>query len=87
MTEGAPLVLTPLPAAPELPPADVPAAKALGGQSSQRPDLPPVRPAEPDAADCCGEGCVRCVYDRYDAAVERYQRALSEWQARHPDPG
>lgn len=47
-------------------------------------DPPPVRPAEPDAADCCGEGCVRCVHDIYDESIERYQRALAAWQARHP---
>ncbi|WP_202946792.1 oxidoreductase-like domain-containing protein [Rhodanobacter sp. IGA1.0] len=47
-------------------------------------DPPPVRPPEPDAADCCGEGCVRCVYDVHDEALERYERALAAWHARHP---
>lgn len=45
-------------------------------------DPAPVRPAEPDPADCCGEGCVRCIHDRHDEALERYQRALAAWQAR-----
>jgi hypothetical protein len=45
-------------------------------------DPAPVPPTEPDPADCCGEGCVRCVFDRYDEALERYQRALAAWQAR-----
>ena len=45
-------------------------------------DPAPVRPVEPDPADCCGEGCVRCVFDRYDEALERYQRALAAWQTR-----
>lgn len=49
---------------------------------SRTDDPPPVRPAEPDAADCCGEGCVRCIFDTYDAALERYQAALAAWQAR-----
>jgi len=47
-------------------------------------DPPPVRPTEPDAADCCGEGCTRCVYDLYEEALERYRAALAAWQARHP---
>ncbi|MEO7067320.1 MAG: oxidoreductase-like domain-containing protein [Rhodanobacter sp.] len=46
-------------------------------------DPPPVAPAEPDAADCCGEGCIRCVYDVYDTKVERYKAALEQWNARH----
>ena len=55
-------------------------------------DPPPRRPAEPDPADCCGEGCVNCVYDVYEVALERYQAALKAWRARHPeidgdDPG
>ena len=49
-------------------------------------DPPPVRPSEPDAADCCGEGCVRCVYDVHEEALERYQAALAAWQVRHPEP-
>lgn len=49
-------------------------------------DPMPRRPPEPDAADCCGEGCVRCVYDVHDDALERYQRALEAWRARHPPP-
>ncbi|HEY8587200.1 MAG TPA: oxidoreductase-like domain-containing protein [Rhodanobacter sp.] len=47
-------------------------------------DPPPRRPAEPDAADCCGEGCVRCVYDVYEDALERYEEALAAWRDRHP---
>ncbi|WP_183423171.1 oxidoreductase-like domain-containing protein [Luteibacter sp. Sphag1AF] len=50
------------------------------------PDDPkPLPPPEPDPEDCCGEGCVRCIYDVYDDAVERYRARLSEWQSRHPD--
>jgi hypothetical protein len=48
-------------------------------------DLPPRRPVEPDAADCCGEGCVRCVFDVYEEALERYTAALEAWRLRHPD--
>jgi len=45
-------------------------------------DSPPVRPLEPDPADCCGEGCVHCILDVYDAVLERYEAALAEWRAR-----
>jgi hypothetical protein len=47
-------------------------------------DPPPRRPEEPDPADCCGEGCVPCVYDRYDEALQRYREALAAWRKRHP---
>jgi len=50
-------------------------------QNSLR-DPMPEPPEEPDAADCCGEGCIRCVYDIYDEARERYEKALAAWQAR-----
>ncbi|MEP6898380.1 MAG: oxidoreductase-like domain-containing protein [Rhodanobacter sp.] len=47
-------------------------------------DPPPSRPLEPDAGDCCGEGCARCVFDVHEEALEHYRRALAAWQARHP---
>lgn len=46
-------------------------------------DPPPLRPAEPEAADCCGEGCARCVFDVYEEALERYEAALAAWRTRH----
>jgi len=48
-------------------------------------DPPPTRPIEPDAADCCGEGCVPCVFDTYELALERYRVALAAWHARHAE--
>jgi len=54
------------------------------------PDDPPPRPpVEPDPGDCCGEGCVPCIFDLYEEALERYKEALAAWRARHPgvDPG
>lgn len=47
-------------------------------------DPQPQPPEEPDPADCCGEGCVPCVYDRYDEALERYRERLNAWRERHP---
>ncbi|MDQ3269519.1 MAG: oxidoreductase-like domain-containing protein [Pseudomonadota bacterium] len=48
------------------------------------PDPPPQPPPEPDPADCCGEGCVRCIWDLHDEAMERYRARLAAWKARHP---
>lgn len=45
-------------------------------------DPPPVCPAEPNAADCCGEGCVRCIYDIHEEKMERYREALERWRIR-----
>jgi hypothetical protein len=45
-------------------------------------DLPPPCPSEPDASDCCGEGCVPCVFDIYEQALARYRLLLTAWQAR-----
>ena len=45
-------------------------------------DPPPQRPNEPDSADCCGEGCVNCIYDVYEAALLRYEKDLAAWRAR-----
>ena len=49
-------------------------------------DPPPKRPSEPDPADCCGEGCVNCVYDVYEAALARYEKELAAWRARQQRP-
>ncbi|OOG61706.1 hypothetical protein B0E46_16755 [Rhodanobacter sp. B04] len=45
-------------------------------------DPPPQRPPEPDAADCCGEGCARCVFDVYEEALLHYEAELAAWRAR-----
>lgn len=50
-------------------------------------DPMPQRPPEPDAADCCGEGCVRCVYDVHEEVLERYEQALAAWRARRKARG
>jgi Oxidoreductase-like protein, N-terminal. len=46
-------------------------------------DPPPLPPGAPEAADCCGEGCARCVFDVYEEALERYEAALAAWRVRH----
>ena len=51
-------------------------------------DREPQPPRAPEQWECCGSGCEPCVYDLYWEAMERYERALQEWQVRrksHPD--
>ena len=48
------------------------------------PDPRPLPPEEPGPNECCGSGCPLCVLDLYSDELQRYRKALSEWQARHP---
>jgi hypothetical protein len=48
------------------------------------PDPRPLPPKEPELEDCCGTGCVNCVFDMYQIALENYEVALAGWLARHP---
>ncbi len=45
-------------------------------------DPPPVPPEPPTSADCCRSGCDPCVFDLYDAALERYEAELAAWRER-----
>jgi hypothetical protein len=45
----------------------------------------PLPPRQPELDECCGSGCDPCVFDLYDAALERYEQALRAWRERHPD--
>ena len=48
------------------------------------PDPRPLPPEEPGPNECCGSGCPLCVLDLYSEELQRYRKALAEWQARHP---
>ncbi|MBO1112782.1 oxidoreductase-like domain-containing protein [Bordetella petrii] len=50
------------------------------------PDPEPVPPEAPAPGDCCQSGCIPCVYDLYDEAMDRYREALRAWRARHGVP-
>lgn len=45
-------------------------------------DTKPEPPPEPEAWECCQNGCDPCIYDRYWQALERYEHALEAWQMR-----
>ena len=47
-------------------------------------DPPPTPPQRPDDEDCCGQGCVPCIFDFYDEAMGKYREALAAWKERHP---
>jgi len=46
--------------------------------------LPP-KPEPPDPRDCCGSGCVRCIFDLYEDELERWRAAVSGSSAERPD--
>jgi hypothetical protein len=50
-------------------------------------DPKPQPPRAPEQWECCQSGCEPCVYDRYWEAVDRYERALSEWESRNKSRG
>jgi len=48
-------------------------------------DPRPTPPPRPDDEDCCGQGCVPCIFDFYDEAMGKYREALAAWKERHPE--
>ncbi|HEV2979646.1 MAG TPA: oxidoreductase-like domain-containing protein [Casimicrobiaceae bacterium] len=48
-------------------------------------DPPPLPPSRPASADCCRGGCDPCVFDLYDAALERYEAELLAWRRRRDE--
>jgi len=53
--------------------------------ATEVPDPPPSPPEQPLPSDCCGGGCMRCVFDMYDDALACYEAELLAWQQRHPE--
>ena len=45
------------------------------------PSTRPVPPRQPALEDCCRSGCTPCVFDLYEEALERYEKALADWEA------
>jgi hypothetical protein len=50
---------------------------------AKKADAPPAPepPEKPLPGDCCGSGCVRCVWDIYYDEVQDYQKALAAHEA------
>ena len=40
----------------------------------------PVQPREPDPDECCGSGCMPCVFDVYSEKMDKYKEALEKWE-------
>ncbi|KAJ0097490.1 hypothetical protein Patl1_28991 [Pistacia atlantica] len=43
-------------------------------QESKELPQPPPPPEKPEPGDCCGSGCVRCVWDVYYEELEAYDK-------------
>lgn len=41
----------------------------------------PAPPEAPDPSDCCGGGCVRCVFDVYDERMAEWREACARIDA------
>ena len=53
-------------------------------------DPQPQPPRQPEQWECCGSGCEPCVYDLYWDAMDRFERALQDWELQRksrPGPG
>ncbi|MES2299807.1 MAG: oxidoreductase-like domain-containing protein [Pseudomonadota bacterium] len=56
-------------------------------QNSTDDDPPPQPPQPPGIEDCCRSGCVPCVFDLYEDALQRYRESLAAWEARRQARG
>ncbi|XWS29241.1 hypothetical protein CRYUN_Cryun24cG0011400 [Craigia yunnanensis] len=54
-------------------------AKKKGGEEEEKlaKELPPP-PEKPEPGDCCGSGCVRCVWDVYYEELEAYNKLYNK---------
>lgn len=48
-------------------------------------DLPP-RPIPPRPDECCGSGCVRCIFDVYDEALAEWEKQVAQIEAEKRKP-
>jgi hypothetical protein len=51
-------------------------------RSSHVDDPAPQPPVRPGIEDCCRSGCMPCVFDVYEEALESYRIELKAWQER-----
>lgn len=62
-----------------------PRKSAQQDSASQIDDPAPEPPVEPQLEDCCGSGCVPCIFDIYEQARERYLAQLEAWKQRQAE--
>ena len=55
-----------------------------GEESPPSRDPRPQPPSAPEPGDCCGGGCILCIFDLHEQALQRYQQQLAAWLLRHP---
>jgi len=53
-----------------------------GADTQQDPPLPP-KPEPPHPDECCKSGCVPCVHELYEDALDRWEARVAEIQAKH----
>jgi hypothetical protein len=46
-------------------------------------DPRPLPPRHPGNDECCGSGCIPCIFDIYEDQLERYREQLAAWEKRH----
>lgn len=60
--------------------ANIPAPHPIQPKSdsnAEKKDIPPP-PEKPEPGDCCGSGCVRCVWDIYYDELEEYNKLYKQ---------
>ena len=51
--------------------------KPKPNSTAEKKEIPPP-PEKPDPGDCCGSGCVRCVWDVYYDELEEYNKLYKD---------
>lgn len=57
--------------------------KKNASPGGRTPDPRPLPPRRPGNDECCGCGCIPCIFDLYDEHLQRYQEELAAWEKRH----
>ncbi|TKY55859.1 Oxidoreductase, N-terminal [Spatholobus suberectus] len=55
-----------------------PKPNAVDDKNPNPPEEVPPPPEKPDPGDCCGSGCVRCVWDVYYEELEQYNKLYKQ---------
>ena len=56
-----------------------------GREKTPAKELPPP-PEKPEPGDCCGSGCVRCVWDVYYEELDAYNQLLKQFNSQSQSP-